>query len=89
MALEYGTYPLAQTLHALRAEHWLHNHPEAPARAASEIKRAMRDAFYIDTDDWKTMVYAQAVDAAALRWRLARASADILIHDSCFWRKRR
>jgi hypothetical protein len=63
MALEYGTYPLEQTLQALRAEHWLHNHPEAPAKQREEIKRALRDTFYIDADDWKAMVYEQARDA--------------------------
>src|SRR6266536_1701185 len=52
MALEYGTYSLAHTLRALRAEHWVHNHPEAPARQREEIKRALRDSFYIDADDW-------------------------------------
>jgi uncharacterized protein DUF2817 len=60
MALEYGTYPLEQTLQMLRAEHWLHNHPEAPAAQRDEIKRTLRDAFYIDADEWKAVVYAQA-----------------------------
>jgi hypothetical protein len=60
MVLEYGTYSLEHTLQALRAEHWLHQHPEAPAPQRAEIKRALRDAFYIDADDWKTTVYAQA-----------------------------
>ena len=63
MALEYGTYPLEHTLQTLRAEHWLHNHPEAPAEQRDEIKRALRDTFYIDADDWKAMVYEQARDA--------------------------
>ena len=63
MALEYGTYSLEHTLQALRAEHWLHNHPEAPAGQHEEIKRALRDTFYIDADDWKTMVYEQAKEA--------------------------
>jgi len=63
MALEYGTYPLEHTLQALRAEHWLHNHPEAPAKQREEIKRALRDTFYVDADDWKAMVYEQARDA--------------------------
>ena len=63
MALEYGTYPLEQTLQALRAGHWLHNHPEAPAKQREEIKRALRDTFYVDADDWKAMVYEQARDA--------------------------
>lgn len=63
MALEYGTYPLERTLHILRAEHWLHNHPEAPAAQRDEIKRELRDAFYVDADDWKAMVYDQAREA--------------------------
>lgn len=60
MALEYGTYPLEHTLDALRAGHWLRNHPEAPPEQQAEIKRALRDTFYVDTDDWKTKVYEQA-----------------------------
>ena len=64
MALEYGTYPLEQTLEALRAEHWLYNHPEASDAKRAQIKYRMRDMFYIDSDDWKTMVYAQARSAA-------------------------
>ncbi|HUH91622.1 MAG TPA: M14 family metallopeptidase [Casimicrobiaceae bacterium] len=63
MALEYGTLPLEHTLQALRAEGWLHNHPDAPADLAQAIKRAMRDAFYIDADDWKHTVCAQAKTA--------------------------
>jgi len=63
MALEYGTYPLEHTLQTLRADHWLRNHPEAPAKQREEIKRALRDTFYVDADDWKAMVYEQARDA--------------------------
>jgi hypothetical protein len=64
IALEYGTYPIDQVLQSFRAEHWLHNHPEAPAAQRQEIKRLFRDMFYVDADDWKTMVYAQAAEAA-------------------------
>jgi hypothetical protein len=63
MALEYGTYPLEQVLEAFRAEHWVHNHREATAAQRAAIKRRMRDMFYIDSDDWKTTVYAQARSA--------------------------
>ncbi|MGH8712868.1 MAG: M14 family metallopeptidase [Casimicrobiaceae bacterium] len=70
MALEYGTYPIEQTLQALRAEHWLHNHPQAPASQRGEIKRTIRDVFYIDSDDWKAEVQAQA--AAACRTAIGR-----------------
>lgn len=78
IALEYGTFPIEQTLQALRAEHWLHNHPEAPRVQHDEIKRAIRDVFYIDADDWKAMVLEQAAAACRLAiGRLARASVRI------------
>ncbi len=62
IALEYGTYPVEQILQALRAEHWVHNHPKAPKAQREAIKKTFRDMFYVDADDWKQMVYEQAVD---------------------------
>lgn len=76
MALEYGTYPLRHTLQALRAEHWLHNHPDAPAAQREGIKRELRDTFYIDADDWREMVYEQA-KAACLRALAALAPSPV------------
>jgi predicted deacylase len=76
MALEYGTYPLEETLQALRAEHWLHNHPNAPEAQRVEIKQHMRDIFYIDDDDWKARVYAQT-RAACLRAVTQLAAAPV------------
>ena len=64
IALEYGTLPLRETFEALRADHWLHNHPDAPAALRASIRQQMRDAFYIDADDWKVQVVAQARAAA-------------------------
>ena len=64
MALEYGTYPLEQVLQAFRADHWMHNHPEAAAAQRAAVARRMRDTFYVDSDDWKTTVYAQARSAS-------------------------
>jgi hypothetical protein len=63
IAMEYGTVPLMKALHALRAEHWLHLHPQAPAALAAQIKRQMRDAFFVDTDEWKDQVLRQAREA--------------------------
>jgi hypothetical protein len=72
IALEYGTLPLRETLEALRADHWLHKHPEAPATLRAGIRQQMRDAFYTDTDEWKAKVYAQArATALAALKRLA------------------
>ena len=60
MGLEYGTLPFAAVLDALRGDHWLELHPDADANKRKAIKRAIRDAFYADQDDWKGMVLGQA-----------------------------
>lgn len=63
MALEYGTVPVMETLHALRAEQWLHAHPEAPAPLAAQIRQQVMDAFYTDTDAWREQIVRQAREA--------------------------
>jgi len=63
VAIEYGTLRLMEMLHALRAEHWLHLHPQAPAALAAQIKRRMKDAFCVDTEAWKEQVLRQAREA--------------------------
>jgi hypothetical protein len=63
IALEYGTLPMLEVLGALRADHWLHKHPEAPADLADGIRTQMRDAFYTDTDAWRGQVVSQARQA--------------------------
>jgi hypothetical protein len=64
IALEYGTLPIDQMIGALRADQWVENHPEAPAAQRAQIKRQTRDAFYVDTDEWKQRIVEQAFDAA-------------------------
>jgi hypothetical protein len=63
LALEYGTVPLMETIDALRGDQWLQSHPDAPQELARQIKQRIRDAFYTDTDAWKTAVLAQAREA--------------------------
>ena len=63
IAIEYGTVPVLEVLQALRADNWLHANPGAPAELARQIGRQMRNAFYIDTDDWKERVLSQAREA--------------------------
>ena len=63
IALEYGTQPLLDVMAALRGDHWLHNHPDAPAELAASIRAAMRDAFYTDTDAWRGQIISQARQA--------------------------
>jgi predicted deacylase len=64
IGLEFGTLPLSAMLQALRADHWLHVHPDASPSLRTTIQREMRDAFYVDADDWKAAIYDQARDAA-------------------------
>jgi Protein of unknown function (DUF2817) len=60
IAMEYGTVPVQDTLNALRADHWLAKHPEAPAEQAKHIKQQLLDTFYVDTDEWKGQIVSQA-----------------------------
>lgn len=60
IVLEYGTVPMHRVLHALRADQWLENHPEVSGILKYRIKRQVRDAFYIDTEEWKRQVVEQA-----------------------------
>lgn len=64
IALEYGTVPVADVIHALRADQWLENHPEAGASRREAIKRQTRDAFYTDTAAWKARIVEQGLAAA-------------------------
>lgn len=63
IAMEYGTVPIPQVIDALRADHWLHNHPQADAELAGRIKQQILDAFYVDTDEWRGQIIAQARQA--------------------------
>jgi hypothetical protein len=64
IAMEYGTLPMMETVQALRADHWLHRHPEKASPAlAARIRQQMMDAFYTDTDAWKEQILRQAREA--------------------------
>ena len=63
IALEYGTQAPDQGIYALRGDHWLHLHPEAPEALRQQIKQALMDAFYVDTDAWRSQIVEQAMDA--------------------------
>jgi hypothetical protein len=57
--------PVAAVMDALRADQWLENHPQAGAAQREPIKRSTRDAFYTDTDTWKSRIVEQGRQAAA------------------------
>ncbi len=63
IAMEYGTLPIIEMIAALRADHWLHKHPEAPQEQQSAIKQVVLDAFYVNTDKWREQIIAQARQA--------------------------
>lgn len=68
IALEFGTVPLLDVLQALRADNWLQARlqaggPPPPEPLVQAIGRQMREAFFVDTDDWKTRVIDQAAEA--------------------------
>ena len=60
IAMEYGTVPFTETTAALRADHWLHLHPEATPEQHAAIKQALMDVFYVDTDAWRGQIISQA-----------------------------
>ena len=63
IAMEFGTVPILDVLSALRAEHWLNNHPEKSPELAKQIKAQMLAAFYTDTDLWRGQIISQARQA--------------------------
>ncbi len=63
IAMEYGTVPVPEVVDALRGEHWLNLHVEAPLELARAIKQRMFNAFFTDTDDWKGQIITQARQA--------------------------
>lgn len=69
IALELGTASRFEVLQALRGDHWLALHPEAPAGLQQAIRERMRAAFFVETADWKRGVLREgrAVVAGALR----------------------
>jgi hypothetical protein len=65
IALEFGTLHYEQVMLALTADHWLHVQSAPDPSMASRIQQDMRDAFFVDTAEWKEAVLRQAFSAAA------------------------
>ena len=62
IAMEYGTVPVLEVMDAMRGDHWLHLHQNAPAEQALAIKQRVRDAFYTDTEIWKQQIVEQGLE---------------------------
>ena len=78
IAIEYGTIPLVDMLHMLRADVWVRQHPHAEKQQISAIQQAIRAAFYCNDDVWRGMILGQA-RAAILQavMGLSRESASV------------
>lgn len=77
MAIEYGTVPLIDMLHMLRADAWLRQHPEAPPEQATAIRDAVRAAFCFDDPIWQGQILGQArVAILQAVTGLGRSTAD-------------
>ena len=63
IAMEYGTLPILDMITSMRADHWRHKHPETPPGQQAAIRRQVMNAFYVDTDEWRTQIVAQARQA--------------------------
>ncbi|MES1989926.1 MAG: M14 family metallopeptidase [Pseudomonadota bacterium] len=62
--LEFGTVAMNLVAAALVADNWLYRHGGPANPAAPTIKKQIRDAFYVDADDWKEDVTRQTRDMA-------------------------
>ncbi len=63
IALEFGTLPPLQVLHALRGEAWLRTNPQAAPGLAERIGREAFGAFFVDSAEWRAGVLRQAREA--------------------------
>lgn len=59
MGLEFGTLDFTTVMRAMRGDQWLCNHPEADEATRRLVKQELRDAFYVDTPEWRGMVAGQ------------------------------
>jgi hypothetical protein len=67
IGLEFGTVELTEVLDAIRGDNWLYARGlksglSLDSALARDIKKKERDAFYVDTDDWRKKVYARSAD---------------------------
>jgi hypothetical protein len=60
IAIEYGTVPLVDMLHRLRADSWVRQHPNADAQQIGAIRAEIRAGFYCEDDVWRGLILGQA-----------------------------
>lgn len=62
IGVEFGTYPLHETIEAIRAENWLHHHGDRASAEGRRIVAALRHAFCPRDDAWEAAVLASAAE---------------------------
>ena len=60
IAIEYGTVPLVDMLHRLRADAWVRRHPDADPQQIDAIRSEIRAGFYCEDDVWRGLILGQA-----------------------------
>ena len=66
VGVEYGTLERDQVIAAVKADHWLDVHGNPASESAREIKRSLRDAFYIEEDAWKSKVWERGREVISI-----------------------
>ena len=73
LGLEFGTKAVVDVLTALRGDHWLHTAQNPKSSLRDQIKKNLRDAFYVDAPHWQAAVYGRVADFVV---RAARVLAE-------------
>jgi len=60
--IEYGTYPPDEVLGAHQKDNWLHAYGDLNSDQGKAIKAELRRVMYPEFDDWKNMIWSEAVD---------------------------
>jgi hypothetical protein len=60
LVLEFGTLDMQQVILAVQADNWLHHHGERESARGRAIARQMRDAFFLEDDDWQEKICLRA-----------------------------
>jgi ribosomal protein S18 acetylase RimI-like enzyme len=62
LVLEFGTRDMLQVSLAVQADNWLSQHGARDSEEGRAISRRMREAFFVDEDDWKEKVCGRAAE---------------------------
>jgi ribosomal protein S18 acetylase RimI-like enzyme len=60
VVLEFGTIALNDVMLAVQEDNWLQHHGRRESERGRRVAQRMRDAFFLDADDWKTAVCERA-----------------------------